>query len=530
MDLRATDEYIDLLTSALTTKTGIKVERAKRWSTNIKKKILYYEPLSLKQFHYLVVKGILLHEIGHLLHTEVTQFTKLQKKKPAMQECYNAFEDMRIEDLLEHAYGDFATDGLTAERQLGIIKQVAHLRFAPKIEQFLQICLIDWCRDEMPYSNLKSRLEGFFGGWRRGNSPLKAHKDVENRYLEKREAIHKIRDECIASPNCRRLKEIIDKKLYPLIKDFLDDEDKKTSGGSGSSEKENDKSSKKENDEKGGGNKKVSSGGSGGSGTSGGGGGTSDSNIAKKINKLASAPSIKGDKSNGIGGESRISELEAKALFYPYASVLAERLKNILKDKKAIHYRGSKKSGKLLSKNAYKVILGENKVFSKKTTPDSPDYAFHLVLDCSGSMDRKGRSKRYYTFLGSCLLEQVAEKLGFPIKFFAFDNKFYPLEKLDSYRTVGGGGTKDIEALEEVYKRIFADKDNLIFVFTDGFSHGDPRPIINKIEKKNSTLIGVCFDLNTEKIVARYPNYIALKDSTELPRELLRKLKRLIHR
>ena len=134
-----------------------------------------------------------------------------------------------------------------------------------------------------------------------------------------------------------------------------------------------------------------------------------------------------------------------------YIQTLSQKLGDILKEKACIRYVGAYKSGRLLGKNVFKVITGSNRLFSKRNHPDKPNYVISMLLDESGSMSG---SRHYNSYIASHLIMRACQKLGFQIKFIKYGSRVEPIEKLDEYRRMEGGGNVDSLALRHVIKNI----------------------------------------------------------------------------
>ena len=522
MKLQATEKYIELVTTALSKQYGVKIIKSKDWKLDVKHKRLYYDSLDLKQLPFPLVRSLLLHEIGHLKYTEETQRTKLQKEKPAMQDGYNCFEDMRIDNKMKKEYGDFAGGALKILDEVSVGPTIENLRKSSKLHQMLKLSILDR-NHQNTYMNHESRrrLDDFFFS-EKEEEPLSVYPEVKKCFKKHRDEIQNIMDDCIGAENCEELKKIIDEKYYPIVSHLIDPptQEKDQSGGSSGGGKSQQ-----------GGDKNPPPSGSGNPPPKGGKQPPpqEESEIKKKVRELLKAvQNGGGNETNSIRREAFNNEIEVNAILYPYISVMAERLKSILKERATVRHYGNYKRGKLLGKNAYKVAIREKRMFSKRNNPDTPDYTVSIVLDSSGSMNG---TKAIYSFMGACLIRDVVKKLSFKVNFYHFDENFGKLNNINEYKKRIGGDTQDIHALESLEKELKADEDNLIFIFTDGYSEGDPSQIIKKIlNKKNATLIGICFGNKSMALSNRYPDYILVDKPEELPKALLAKLRQLIKR
>src|SRR3990167_8544613 len=99
---RATRSYIEAFVSAISNRSDIKFVEGNSFGVNLKEKKFMYDPVLLQQATVDEVKGILIHEVGHLNYTSITDEKESAeyKKYPILATLYNAIEDMRIEHLI----------------------------------------------------------------------------------------------------------------------------------------------------------------------------------------------------------------------------------------------------------------------------------------------------------------------------------------------------------------------------------------------------------------------------------------------
>lgn len=107
---KATRAYIESLVSALSERTDIKFIEGDRFGTNLEDKIFMYDPIVLQTATIGEVKGILIHEVGHLKYTQYIETpSEYHKKYPCLMDLYNILEDFRIEHLMVRDFRDFAS-------------------------------------------------------------------------------------------------------------------------------------------------------------------------------------------------------------------------------------------------------------------------------------------------------------------------------------------------------------------------------------------------------------------------------------
>lgn len=452
--------------------TGVTLKEGKTWSTDIKKKIVYYVGIDLRNKPFIFCKGLLLHEISHVLYTTGFKENSLTKKnKTAWQMIVNACEDMRIERQIRVKYEDFAIKPLDTLNTSAILPLVPMLK-APKLSQFMYLLSIyNQSMYNPPIENVIGYGCSFLGS---GFFAV----EVTDRFFANKDILQPFRDTLRREASTQTLFNLIVKELYPIIKDWIPDF-KEPPNGKGKA-------------------------------------------CAKSL-----LPNL--DKANPTK-VTLPTEKEATAILMPYARTLAQRLRNILQETAQTRHRGNYLSGKLLSKNVYKVAIdGENRIFSKKTNPDTLSYKLHIALDASGSM--RDNNKAYFAFMGACMLKEVARLTGFDCQVYYYNSEAYKLDKLDDY--MQGGGTRDSAVLDLIAKNSNIDKQNLIFILTDGYTtrETDFTLALKEVNKYPNHLVGVGIGLSDDtRLKENYPNALAVSDIPELPQQLIGLLGSIIHR
>lgn len=580
----ATQQYISLVATGLSIKTGINVVPGDNWKAIPATKTLVYEPKSLTYLPFSVVRGFLLHEIGHLRSTNDQSVANSANYKKYGQQAlylYNAFEDIRVDETMIAWIRDFARDSLGASAYWSINKKIWHMpdhTELHKVTQFLLSALYYY------YSNrhyLVGELIGHNAEWilnsNYGYPLIKIDKDVRDRFNQNRYLIDKVISESMAATDTQQIVDSVDQNIVPIIQDWLDipdnsqsqqdsqqgqsgvsvasggnsqsDQDKQqsdTQQSSGQSEDQN-KEEQKNDSTQGGSqspeNQKDESEGEVNS---------QKPEEQKKPWAVMSPPSMQENfketdamdtyipSQNSPGKDpaqellrfNRPTEQEAAILLRPYAVNLANKLRSVLVEKAHRKWRGQHQSGKLLSKNAYKVTLpNDGRVFSKQTTPDEPHYNFHIALDNSGSMQGL---KATYAFMGAVLVKETCKILRFPIRYYRYDESVQDLEKLESYNGTGGG-TDDTKALEKIHGNLKVEDENIVVFVTDGDTndHESRRKIYKKIvNEKNATVfaIGIGGKEIQRSINQTYDHGIYVPDVKDLPNSFINLLRTIIHR
>ena len=526
--------------SGLSAQTGVKLIPDKKWSSSRSKKELHYNKDDLINLPFDVVRGLMLHEMGHLLFS--TGFTESDTVKKygaeLMSTIYNTFEDMRIEKKLDERFGNYSRYGLDSVDAWGVEQHLfnsgGNYDKLPKVEQFLILSLFRFYSNHVTDSSVANYL-GFEAEYlwspNQWNYPIATFdKKVKMRHKAKRIKIRSIIEDCYDADNAVELQSIVDNELVPIIKDFIEDkEDKK--------KREEDK--KKQQQGQGQGQGKGQSQPQQGQGKGQGKDGANGSGDNDKGNQDVGM--VKGG-GRGFSTQSpannikrtnvaKPTEAEAKTLLNSLSFVFSQKLKDVLKEQKAIRFTGNHKSGKLLNKNAYKVAIGgETRIFSKRNNPDTPNYAVYLGLDSSGSMEGE---RQTFAFLGAVLLKDVCKRLGFPIRIFSYDTRVTELKKLDEYDATGGG-TDDSSVFRAINKVIDGTQDNLVFIVTDGetYRDGDFDALKKGLKKKNAITFGVGIgEMSMERSLKKnYDNAVCVEKVEKLPSTLLTLIKSIIHR
>lgn len=505
----ATQEYIDMVTIGLSAQTGINIKPGENWGVDIKNKTLYYVPETLRNLPFEIVRGFLLHEIGHIHFTDVIETLEpsVAKYPHAMPGIYNAFEDLRIEQKLKGKYGDYAGNALTASNYYAVItkEQQTNRDFTKmsKVNQFIHLALFEHlyhANDYLRYSYFDAKK-------------YMLDKEVEKRYRQCWSELGQFTERCQWLRSTQSLQTDVNNIFIPMVKDWLEEEEeqaKQNAQGQGGGEE-------------------------GGEGQSKGKPQTASGSIMEQMmNDIKKHGGMQHSLGHKVNPPPIIKPTEAEALglLRPYASTLANRLRDILIEKISLRYTGNTKSGKLLNRNAYKAVIpNESRIFSRKNNPDTVMYDIHVALDSSGSMASQGRG--VYAFLGTVLLKDVARRLNFPINIVAYDDKAWELEKMDDY-TANGGGTDDWVALQAIDKKIQPERENLVFVITDGETerNGNFDKYRKSLEDKGAHVFGVGIGegVSKETMIQNYPNALYVPDVKNLPAELIRTLRMMIHR
>lgn len=472
--ITTTRAYLDALASGLTSETGIKIIESKGWAADIKNRTLMYDPLTLLSLNPNDARGLLLHEVGHLLFTTESEPTRLEEEVPLMHSVYNAYEDIRMEYQLKKRFGDFAISSL------GLVKNTMLANSQPCSSDSPESLLHEvLCHDIYRAGSITLLQRDYMGDYKKvlDKVECKEANDFYRNHMVDRTRL----DNVAHLSNTANLKEYVDRYIYPILKPILDrippDKQKEIA------QRE----------------KKYGTGGK-----------------DLKPHKRTEDAQVPLPTDNVLAG-----------LYDPYIRTLANKLGMILKERKATRLTGAYIRGKLINKNAYKVSTDEKRIFSRRTTPDKTDYNIVFCLDGSGSM-RNERHKNAYQ--GAFILDQVCKKLGFSTHYVHFEShaEYYP--DLAKYRTFTGGDNDDAGALKLAYDRIDDTKENIIFMITDGSICTRVAKIVQKIKAKGVTLMGIGVGIDGNELQTHYGHAVNVPDPSKLPSEVLRIMKGIICR
>lgn len=482
-EMKATRAYVEALMTGLAHENPeIHFEEVEdqTWSINVDTKTLRYTQQTLSQLPPEVVKGLILHESGHLKFTDVVPIPN-----NGVGDVYNAFEDMRIEHNLIKKYGNFGAQA------------IAHLNGYSTLSHEMSE------REKKERRNRGEQVEGdtklrqfltqviekniyLDGNQQRYVDVIPSLRYLEStRDVDVRERLHKINiagitDAVKRAQSTREMKNILDKYLIPLIQDYIDAEPEK-----------------------------------------------------KDRQPLPSplpdhSPGGNGPSMGGVVRQTIIPrDEEIEALYGPYITTLARKLSDILKERSTIRFTGARKVGKLLSKNAFKVITGDKRLFSRRNNPHIPHYVITMMLDESGSM--VANNCHYNTYIASYVLKRACDKLKFQVRLIQYGDRPHLISQLSDYRSIRADGNMDADALEYAYKLLNVDDDNIIFHLTDGGFCQDVQYTVNKIIKdKKALVIGV--GIQTEEVKKHFKDSVVVPTVEKLPMALLKLLTNIIHR
>lgn len=518
--LYATRQYIQMITSALAQQTGVRIQESDKWAADPANNVLYYDLESLKYLPFMVARGILLHEISHLLHTQnITPAQKWSNKYSiaSLHNIYNAYEDIRIERLIAKKYGDFVRRSLKGSLLYVIEENLINgIEKMSRMDQFLFLSIYDYHVAHNTHALnvnyelteiLQYRFQGFsLRGSITPTGPLFIDEDVYKRYWDNADKVDAIINSTILAPTTQKVVNIIDKKLIPLVEDFLEEDSKER--------QEQEQNGQEDSQQK---KQRVN---------------LTDL-VEDKDGQLKERLKDGFEHTDEKKYIEKPTEQEAIALLNPYIVTLTQRLQSILQEKAHTKWRGAYQSGKLLNKHAYKVTIpDETRMFSKKTTPDNPHYHVWLALDASGSMSDEQRG--LYAYLGAILLKKVMLNLKCKVTLLQYHDKANIIQDIEKEYEWNGGGTNDASALRLINKHISPQEDNLIFFLTDGETYTyDRQDEIDKLTYRTHAQIfgiGIGNDISKDILIKMYQNSLQVTDVQLVPQALIGLIRSVIKR
>lgn len=494
--INATREYVEGIISALNESGKVTFKEGENWVTDVKNKVVEYVVQDLLEMDYVEAKGHILHELGHVLYTDPLPPTELQEKFPtAMSLVYNTFEDIRIDVLLRQEYGDFYRE----VKEAGDL--MASFQFNENVNKgkFLKDPLMQALAGVTMYHygmNNDKQLTPRVDDWvTRGGSIIYDNSSTSARVaiseIINNNRTRKIQMFAVGS-TADDLRKYVDREFYPILKDMITPDD--PTGEQGKANKSHEGNGEKPEDN-----------------------GREDTSVGK---------------GSGVEFGGVIpSDKELDTILRPYVHTLTSRMDAILKERIATRFTGSYRSGKLLDKNAYKVMIPDtDRIFSRKRKVNKPHYVFTLILDESGSMTES--SKHRDAYMGAYLIESVCKRMGFKVNVIGFTETPKDLKTVSSYRTIRSQGNGEIEALEYARQgKIDVNDDNIILMMTDGQVQDNPTELIKEYEKEGILTIGIGIgEQASNSVPLYYPHSITVPKTENLPKEMVTLLRTLIHR
>lgn len=524
--MQTNSTYIRVLASALSSSYGVKVIESDVWAFDAANKVLKYNPVTLLEKNIDVVRGLLIHEIGHVVHTTPVPSSQIYKDYPVINLIYNAFEDIRIEHALRSDYGGFAGAPLMTKNvvYIGDFFKENELKKSGKAFQVGAVAvmvdlMMQFVTGEGYHYGGTYEFDKFVRQIQNIESKLHQYVDEDvheaSQEIQRKQDWRKLRQMAQQAGSFGDIQQLVDKKVFPYVKHLLEQDPANEAM----------KQQMQQMIEK----MKMEAQGSG------------EGEDGEEPEIMAGVDPSQQTEEPGTGTQSSSpvpyktpSYTEASALVSPYTNFLASRIKDIMKENASIKYHGNHRHGRLMSRNVTKIALGETRVFSKRNQVDSPVYHLIVALDASGSMNGE---KELNAYLGMVMAVDTFRKIRMKSTVIEFGDDVRVLldgQKADrrffDYSSQGGG-TDDAAMVDWVYNYMTRNKDEefLFIVIGDGQGQRLPQDKLRYIDE-NSTALAVGIGRGSEKVAQAYPGGVYVPDVPKVPSVILNRLHEAIHR
>lgn len=547
-DFKVSPYWIDAIANALSEEHSITIKRGTEWSIDMKKKVIVYTD-DLSYLDKDSVLALLLHETGHMKYSDIPWFdehTSVYKSAPEVSRlCINAFEDTRIDNIvsIEYENSESFINRLHEQSSQKAIETLSQYDAKMKnLEDDRKHFLAKLNNAKIQLTHGKVTVQEFIK-WENENNPEKQNKEINPiaeiiflfmimyyddkknhtkllsdyynpEFVKRAEKILKMQNTYFPENmmSTREVQKYYEEKIFPIIEDLIernpDGSEKKfdqnqNNSSDGSSQNQNNSNEEKFNQ-----NDKFSQ------------------ELKEKVQKLKE----KNSKSIGVGTEppipcSEINYEEYLEKVKQIVSTSTTRFNRILKDNKFDRYAGKFSTGQLNMKRLFKYKTNDFKLFQKKTERKNKDYAFSIMLDCSGSMSGKNIQE---SMKGLVLMSEVLNKLKIPfhVTFFSsgkptfgktFDRQFSRKTMSNEANRVWNGGTEILKAFVPTLDALKERKERkkIMIVLTDGEIYSDEKQSIIQLIKDNKdiTYYGIGIDVKLDDI---FKNNIEIEDVNEL--------------
>ncbi len=539
-------KYIEQMANALAAKYKIEVKVGDSWKIDLENKILTYDPLTLVSGTKSRLITVLLHEIGHLRHTEPV--SKIEKKQNPFIKKYfsgafevlNMFEDFRVDTLMKKSY-EGAKDAYDSNKE--VVRELAenYFRNGERYRSDLIYVLEETVRKSSKYKdkngNLRKSARKKIDTVRKkleerdtlfdyiSNMILKGYgeENVELPETGKMKERIKQTENCIGlSEKCKSTFEVLDimtKKVYPVIEDLF--------------------KSLTENQ------KEVCS--------------IFGSAIGERVNRmlgdLSSNPIDKLSSQNvprerESGHSERVYPKEwlegnYDALKNSVSSLIDELVRKLTflkREEMTLKWVSRLPRGRIATKGLYKFMAGERRLFKNKieTSDTIKSFAFSLSVDASGSMDGERIVNAVRSFIA---MSEVFKRMSIPFEVMMFDSDSVTIKnfeeeysnekrkKMAGLIRRSGGGTNLYSVFQRTRISYRPEKNKVMIVLSDGGvgNYDYYKPYFQDLNKKNIKYMGVGIDCGDE-IVKLFgeKNGLAIDNIELLPLELTNLLKSII--
>ena len=238
--------------------------------------------------------------------------------------------------------------------------------------------------------------------------------------------------------------------------------------------------------------------------------------------------------------------------------VMVRRLERMIRERQYVRYAGSYRSGKLNPAKVWKQRMGNFRLFQRRVEPDQLDVVFTLLVDESGSMNRK--KKFLVARQASVLCAEALDGISVPFEIIGYstqsseavmahncghvpvfqfrhirhsrlEHRLYKTFE-DTYRNVRTRlvniaprfNNWDEEHLTFAARRLSGrpEKIKVIIIISDGQPNGNVRNLMETVEglsRQGFRIIAV--GIEDDYVREIYPNHVVVKDMSQLALELI---------
>jgi predicted metal-dependent peptidase len=536
------------MANAFASSYKVNIKEGNTWNLNVGTKTLEYDPDTLTNETKNTVIALLLHEIGHLLHTKPVAYTdsKWLKKYPrSAGEIVNLFEDFRIDTIMRKSYAG-AKDVYTS---FEAIKNEIATSYQGKKEKLAGLII------DLMHTILESKVKGseqeYFGteDQQKINEKvqlIKAKLERRKLFMEycagicvyprrlvyseqsTQERIQKTAHAIPLAENAKSTKHILriaEQEVYPIIKDIL--------------EENTDEEEQEELRKMGG---KIAE-------------WIADRladifNIRNTSNNYSNkvSPQAKIQKGDGAGGLCRERKswqtgdyANIKSSMREPIAALQRKIVHLKRQESTPHFEPAVRSGSFDAKQAYKHRLNNTKLFKRKTEKNEviTSYAFYFAVDTSGSMseDRIG-----YATQSAVILAEVFDKAKIPFSINTFDDNHKRVKGFSDGMTQKikssiagipqsvGGGTDFMNLLRRITFEGRKERNKIVILLSDGGVDNflECQEKIKTFAKENIKTIGIGLQCGGSITQLCNGNGIEISEPQKLPDIFMGLIKNLL--
>lgn len=526
--------WIKAIATALGRQHKVTIRKGDSWAMDMENKVLTYtdDICFLDENNIL---ALLLHEIGHIRFSEwFDETTKIYKDAPeAAQNCVNAMEDVRIDDIMSRQYEASYQLIDTLNQQSvneGLSKIIEHKAKTKELTERLETFKdkLGEANRELANGNVSSeevrrfiednepKMTGRMNpvaecmylmlaihyGYEK-HPTIKEYKKEKSVVLEK---AYLCADELAKSDveymdSTKEVQGFYEDKIYPIIKDLIE---RNKDGSEKKFKKQSSKSTASNADKM---SEAMTQ--------------AMQDKAGKEVEKA-----VHGNKpSHDTPNYGSVNYEEFYNSIKDYITASSSKFNRILKDNKFDRFAGRFRTGELNKRRLFKYRTRDFKLFQRKTERKNKDYAFSVMMDLSGSMQGKREAE---SFKGVALISEVMHRCGVPyeLAFFSsghrfgkkFDEQLSRIQVGKKAGEVHGGGTDISKPFKELVGNMALRKETkrIVIVLTDGEVGDTEERYVAGIIKKNPDIqyYGIGIDVKLDTMFGR--NAIEVTNVSEI--------------